>query len=257
MTFSGNPWWPTQCRVCHRWQGRPLCAHCLVGAGLTAPRCDRCAIRVQAPGRCEACEESPPSFDHALAGLDYAAPWSHLLATLKFDGDTGMAQVLGDLIAGQVHHRWIVGAVAGTRRGATRPQWRRGAPGLIVPVPLSATRLRERGYNQAWLLAARVAGRLHLPARPDVLRRRKDTPRLMALDADARALHIRDAFELHPVHRGRIVGRHVAVVDDVLTTGATADEIARLLWREGARTVSVWVAARTPLPGTQQHHESR
>lgn len=186
-------------------------------------------------------------FDHALACLDYEAPWSGLVTALKFKGDPALARVLADLLAGRVRQRWARPPVQGTS-APRRAAWRLGAPTLVVPVPLSASRLRERGYNQAWLLARHAADRTGLPAWPDVLRRRKDTPRLMTLDADQRALHIRDAFELDPRHRHRVRGRHVAVVDDVLTTGATAHEIARLLWQEGAREVSVWVAARTPLP---------
>lgn len=207
-------------------------------------------------GLCQACRDAPPGFDHASAVLDYAEPWSSLIASLKFQEDTAMADVLARLMAPALARRWhATGQKPAEPRGASRrPQrtpWKRGAPSVIMPVPLSAARLRERGYNQAWLLARRLAGQLGLPAWHDALVRRKDTPRLMTLDADERLRHIRHAFAISPRHRPLLQGRHVAVVDDVLTTGATLNEIANTLWEAGAREVSVWVAARTPAPQDQ------
>jgi ComF family protein len=259
----GKAWWPTSCRVCHRWQAHVLCTRCLEGAGLDARRCIRCALRLPTSsehidtlpdddGLCQACRDAPPGFDHASAVLDYAEPWSSLIASLKFQEDTAMADVLARLMAPALARRWhaISHKPAAPRSGnrQARTQWKRGAPSVIVPVPLSATRLRERGYNQAWLLARRLAGQLGLPAWHDALVRRKDTPRLMTLDADERLRHIRHAFAISPRHLPWLQGRHVAVVDDVLTTGATLNEIANTLWQAGAREVSVWVAARTPAP---------
>ena len=265
MGKAGSTWWPTSCRVCHRWQTGVLCLRCTEGAGLHARRCTRCALRLPTlpgpdteqpddDGLCQACRDAPPGFDHATAVLDYAEPWSSLIASLKFQDDTAIADVLARLMAPALTQRWHmpgntpVGARDASRR---RTHWKRGSPSVIVPVPLSASRLRERGYNQAWLLARRLSANLGLPAWPDALVRHKDTPRLMTLDADERLRHIRHAFAISPRYLPLLQGRHVAVVDDVLTTGATLNEIATTLWQAGAREVSVWVAARTPAPQDQ------
>lgn len=266
----GTAWWPTSCRVCRRWQWSVLCASCLNNVGLSALRCTRCALRLPGQARpgddddglCQACRDAPPGFDHATAVLDYCEPWSGLIASLKFREDTAMAGVLARLMAPALAKRWHVPSTASPpsvqngRRPPNRsspsridkPRWKRGAPSAIVPVPLSVSRLRERGYNQAGLLAGHLGRHLHLPVWHDALIRRKDTPRLMTLDADARLEHIRQAFAVSARHMPLLQGRHVAVVDDVLTTGATLNEVAHTLWQAGAREVSVWVAARTPAP---------
>jgi predicted amidophosphoribosyltransferase len=265
----GTAWWPTSCRVCRRWQWGVLCASCLNNVGLSALRCTRCALRLPGQvrpgddddGLCQACRDAPPGFDHATAVLDYCEPWSGLIASLKFREDTAMAGVLARLMLPALARRWhlpppVLAAAQTGRRSPGRsspsridkPRWKRGAPSAIVPVPLSASRLRERGYNQAGLLAGHLGRHLHLPVWHDALIRRKDTPRLMTLDADARLEHIRQAFAVSARHMPLLQGRHVAVVDDVLTTGATLNEVAHTLWQAGAREVSVWVAARTPAP---------
>lgn len=269
----GAAWWPTSCRVCRRWQWGVLCTDCLDGAELGARRCIRCALRLPGlprlyddDGLCQACRDAPPGFDHATAVLDYCEPWSGLIASLKFREDTAMAGVLARLMLPALTRRWHVPhATSHTARPQGRqppgranspradaPRWKRGAPSAIVPVPLSATRLQERGYNQAGLLAGQLGRCLRLPVWHDALIRRKDTPRLMTLDADARLEHIRQAFAVSVRHMPLLQGRHVAVVDDVLTTGATLNEVAHTLWQAGAREVSVWVVARTPPPQDTQ-----
>lgn len=249
--------------VCRGWQRQAVCAPCLSLWRPAVPRCPRCAIALpvrtdiashthtgiglgggmdeapappgQAPGKappaqpCQACDDQSPEFDRAIAALDYTAPWSPLLMRLKFQGATALARPLGDLLA-----------------RAAMP--RRGRVTLVLPVPLSCERLRERGYNQSWLLARRVAQGLRLPARHDLLTRTRHTARLMALSAEARAQAIHDVFDVAPMARDALRGRHVALVDDVMTTGATLNEATRALLEGGARGVSVWVVARTPPP---------
>lgn len=119
---------------------------------------------------------------------------------------------------------------------------------LILPVPLSASRLAERGYNQSWLLARGLGSAMQRPVTDAVLTRLRSTPRLMTLDSEARLRAIHGAFQVSPAWAQRLRGRHIALVDDVLTTGATLDEISRLLRRHGATGVSAWVLARTPPP---------
>jgi len=117
-----------------------------------------------------------------------------------------------------------------------------------VPVPLSDARLRERGFNQAWELARRLAPRIGGRAEPSLLLRLRDTPHQIALPPGERAGNVRGAFAIEPRRRSEIRGRTVALVDDVMTTGSTAAEIAHVLRHAGASRIEVWVVARTPRP---------
>ncbi|MFT3856080.1 MAG: ComF family protein [Aquabacterium sp.] len=226
-------WLPTQCLLCRGWQHHSVCRRCIARWQPDVPRCPRCAIGMP-EGRtdvCQTCEDASPEFDRAITALDYTAPWSPLLARLKFHGATALARPLGDLLAAAV-------------------QPRRGRVSLLLPVPLSGERLAERGFNQSWLLAQRVAMRLNLRAHPGVVGRVRHTQRLMAMTAEERQQAIGDAFAIQADAAHLLRGRHVAVIDDVLTTGATLNAVSRVLLDAGARSVSAWVVARTPAPGT-------
>lgn len=222
---------PTQCLICRSWQKETLCEPCLSHWRPQTPRCPRCAIDLSDQGAsgCRDCEDRSPEFDRAVAALDYTAPWSPLLARLKFNGATALAEPLGDLLA-----------------QAAAP--RRGRVSLVLPIPLSSQRMTERGYNQSWLLARRVAERLKLQARHDLLARARHTSRLMTLSAEDRQREIGDVFKVTPMGLDLLRGRHVAIVDDVMTTGATLNAATRALLEGGARSVSAWVVARTPAP---------
>lgn len=117
-------------------------------------------------------------------------------------------------------------------------------PDLLVPVPLSAHRLAERGFNQAWEIARPLARALGLPSDPVLLQHRRDTATQHTLDLASRQVNLRDAFRLSRPRS--LAGRHVALADDVMTSGAALDEAARVLKAHGAARVSVIVALRTP-----------
>lgn len=234
---------PTTCLLCGQWQAQPLCQACVDRWQRPVPRCVRCAIALRglAPdGVCPSCEDHSPEFDRAVAALDYVAPWMGVLSRLKFQEDTALARPLAGLMQQAI---------------AQRPH----RVDLIVPVPLSRPRLLERGYNQTWLLAQHLSTHLRHPARHDLLQRARHTERLMSLDAEARRSQIAGAFEVPEVALPHIQHRHIAVVDDVLTTGATLNEVAHTLLAAGARSVSAWVLARTPAPDRSRAHaaESR
>jgi len=181
---------------------------------------------------CGTCLTAPPPFDGALAAVDYRAPWDRLVTAFKFHGALDLAAALAEAIVGAERRR----------AAATRPL-------LLVPVPLAEARWRERGYNQAWELARRVSRRLGLVADPDLLLRTRETAHQLALPFADRAGNVRGAFAVEPRRRGELRGRHVAIVDDVMTTGSTAAEIAAVVRQAGAATVEIWVVARTPRPG--------
>ncbi|MBX3607907.1 MAG: ComF family protein [Piscinibacter sp.] len=224
--------WPGLCIVCRSWGRGRLCADCIARFAPHRPRCARCAI--QLPGGaavCGECLRDPPPFERSVAALDYAAPWSGLIAQFKFHAAVELASAFVPLLADAVR-----------RSEAPRPT-------LLVPAPLAPARLRERGFNQAWELARRLGRRLGIAADPSLLLRVRDTPHQLALPLAQRAANVQDAFAVEPRRRGLLHGGEVALVDDVLTTGATAASMSRALLQAGAARVQVWVLARTPRPG--------
>lgn len=179
---------------------------------------------------CGACLKAPPPFERAVAAVDYGHPWDELVRRFKFDASLDLSHALA---------RQLLDAIR--RDNVERPDW-------LLPVPLSAARLRERGYNQAWELARRVARELPCATDARLLLRMKDTPHQLALPPGQRAANVRGAFAIEPRRRHELQGRSIAVLDDVMTTGATVSEIARTLLQAGACAVQVWVLARTPHP---------
>jgi ComF family protein len=222
---------PTQCAICRDWGGERICPPCRSRFGGDVPRCERCALRVpEGMPVCGACLRSPPPYDSALAALDYAHPWDRLIAPFKFSVALDLAPALAACLAD-----------AWTRRALPHP-------GLLIPVPLSVQRLRERGYNQAWEIARRLARLLACTADARLLLRIKDTPHQVALPPDKRAANVRSAFAVEPKRVAELRGRKVTLVDDVMTTGATLAEATGVLREAGAAEVHVWVLARTPAP---------
>jgi ComF family protein len=224
---------PSVCAVCRGWGRGRICATCLDRFAAPLPRCRRCALPVVATAAlCGMCLTAPPPFDAALAAVDYRAPWDRLVTAFKFHGALDLAAVFADAVASAERRR-----AAPTR------------PSLLLPVPLAAARWRERGYNQAWELARRVGRRLGVSAEAELLLRLRETAHQLALPLADRAANVRGAFAVEPRRRAELRGRHVAIVDDVMTTGSTAGEIAAVLRQAGATTVEIWVLARTPRPG--------
>lgn len=217
---------PGQCSICRDWGRGALCTPCRARFASTRPRCERCAIAVPAgQAVCGECLREPPPFERTIAALDYEAPWSALIARFKFHGGIELAPLF-----------------AGLLREAASGQ---PAPDLLLPAPLSDARLRERGFNQSWELARRLAP----SADARLLLRIRDTPHQVDLPLERRASNVREAFAIEPLRRAELAGRNVVLVDDVMTTGATAAEMARTLLLCGASRVQLWVLARTPRPG--------
>jgi ComF family protein len=206
-----------------------VCGTCVERFAIHRLRCQRCALQVPEGVRlCGACLSDPPPFAHTLAAVDYDHPWDSLITHFKFHGALDLAPALTQRL------------LAAFERDDSP------APTLLLPVPLSAERLRERGYNQAWELARRLGRALHCEADARLLLRLKDTPHQLALPPEQRAGNVRAAFAVEPRRLTELRGRRVTLVDDVMTTGATVGEIARVLLQAGASEVSVWVVARTP-----------
>jgi len=221
---------PSACALCGSVQRDVVCAPCAADLLRPLRRCPVCALALGRHAGCAACAAMPPAFDHACTLGDYASPQDNLVLSLKF----GHALPLAD---------WLAGRLAAALPAAWAAQGL-APPDLLAPVPLAPQRLAARGFNQAWEITRPVARRLGLRADPVLLRRRRDTGSQRALDLAARQVNLRDAFRL--TRPARLDGLHVALVDDVMTSGATLHEAALVLKAHGAARVSVIVALRTP-----------
>lgn len=197
-----------------------LCAACEAALPrLPRTRCGTCALPVTGAAVCGACLNRPPRFDRVSAVFAYRFPLDALVQGLKYGGNLAVAGVLGETLAR---------AIASERVD------------LIVPMPLSVQRLRERGFNQAHEIARSVARATGIPVAAEASRRVIDTAAQAKLPWKERARNVRGAF----VCDADLSGRSVAVIDDVMTTGATLDELAKSLKRAGAAEVRGWVVAR-------------
>ncbi len=230
---------PGLCEVCRCWGRGRFCGLCLQRFAASTPRCAGCGLRTGVPlARCGSCLQEDWPFASTCCAVDYAYPWDHLVARFKYQRQVELAGPLAQLML----------------NGPLPPV------DALVPVPLAESRLAERGYNQAWELARRLGAARRLPARADVLLRplaqaaqaeQTGQPRHATQAASTRAerLHnLRAAFMVAPALRPWLQGRQLGLVDDVMTTGATAREAAHTLLRAGAASVHLWVLARTPAP---------
>ena len=215
---------PARCLLCAEAgdAGLDLCAACRAALPASGQACRHCALPLPAPGLCGACLQRPPPLQLARAAFLYATPLDRLLPRYKFHGD---------LAAGRLLARLMADAFAGCER-----------PQALVPVPLHHGRLRQRGYDQALELARPLAAALDLPVRGDLLRRVRATAAQSELDAAARRRNLHGAFRAIE----RAPPAHVALVDDVMTTGATLHAAATALRQAGVARVDAWVCARAP-----------
>lgn len=212
---------PQSCLLCGAGSGRALlCAACDAELPrLPQPRCRVCALPIAGAELCGACLGRPPRFDRVSAVFAYRFPVDALVHALKYGGNLAVAGVLGEAL----------GNAVATERAD-----------LIVPMPLSVQRLRTRGFNQAHEIARCVGRATGIPVAIDICRRVLDTGPQAALPWKERARNVRGAF----VCDADLSGRKVAVVDDVMTTGATLGELAKNLRRAGAAEVHGWIVAR-------------
>jgi ComF family protein len=212
---------PAHCVLCAARTARArLCGACAAALPRLADTCcPTCALPLSSRGTCGACLRHPPQFDRVRAAFAYTFPLDALIQAYKYGGDL----TLGALFAAHLVSHVDADVDA------------------LVPMPLSASRLRERGFNQAQELAREIGRALRLPVLSDACRKVVDTAPQASLPPAERARNVRGAF----VCDADLTGKRIAVVDDVMTTGATLNELARNLKRAGALSVTGWIVART------------
>lgn len=209
------------------------------GRWLVPARCLLCSSAACPAGLdlCHTCiadlPVAPAWTAHAIPASGVFCPWGYeypidrLIRALKFRGDRSVAGALGTLLAMRV-----------ATRGAQLPE-------VLVPVPLHPLRLCERGYNQADEIARHLAGWLSLRRLPQALERTRSTAPQSQLPAGQRRANLAGAFHVPSRMRAMVAGRHVALIDDVVTTGSTAQSAAQALLEAGARHVELWALARS------------
>lgn len=214
-------------------QRYPLCVPCEQELPWLEEYCLRCALPLpMANLTCAQCSRRPPPFDQVVAPWHYGFPLDTLISRFKHNSQWPLGRLMAELLAMNLRYRFD----EGLRK-----------PSLLLPVPLARRRLRERGFNQAGMLGRWLAKALAIECDERLLLRTRETPAQQHLDAKARRGNLRQAFAL--VNGTSLEGQHVAVVDDVLTTGATAQAIAQVLRQAGARRIDVYCLARTAKPG--------
>jgi len=215
---------PQSCQLCGSGSNNGiLCTPCLEDLPwLPLDRCAVCALPLASGQVCGACLDRPPRFDRVEAVFAYCFPVDALIHAYKYGGRLALARALGGLLARQVARD----------------------VDAIVPMPLARGRLAERGFNQALEIARVAAAATGVALLPRACRKVTETPAQTMLPWKERARNVRRAF----VCDADLEGKRIAVVDDVLTTGATLNELTRVLRKAGAASVRGWVIART-LPG--------
>jgi len=224
---------PPRCVLCGLPSGSIcICAACKSDMPWTGPHCIQCGLPLDTPrdAICGRCIRKTPQFTRTVCPLQYQFPADRLVQSFKFKRQLAAGRILSQLMC-----EWAI------NRGCDRPD-------MLIPVPLHRLRIIKRGFNQAYELASYVGKVLDIPLLITALRRHRNTKAQSGLSRLQRRKNVRGAFYWH----GSIKpGRHVALIDDVMTTGTTVTECARVLKRAGAKRVDVWVAARA-IPASSQ-----
>ncbi|MDP1996686.1 MAG: ComF family protein [Gallionella sp.] len=188
---------------------------------LDAAHCPTCALPTPGGATCGQCLKHPPLFVRTTAVFGYLFPLDKLILAMKYGEQLALAYAFAEKLAQRIDPANL--------------------PDCVMPMPLHPSKLRERGFNQSQLLAARIARVLDLELLPDACRRVRDTPPQSALPWKERKKNVRNAFCCDV----DLTGKRVALVDDVLTTGASLGALAEAVQQRGATEISAWVVART------------
>lgn len=216
---------PERCSLCRQVSPGPVCGDCRADLPWNHSACPRCARPQESgPGHvCATCAEAPPPFDSGWSAFRYQVPIDKAVQGLKYHAGFRSAQWLGQEMGRALAQRALP------------------LPQVLLPVPLHAGRLRGRGYNQALELARAIGGVLDVEVDARGAARLRATADQIGKSAAERRRNVKGAFA---VTAGRYDGKHIALVDDVMTTGSTLAELARACRKAGAARIEVWTAAR-------------
>lgn len=224
---------PCACALCGMRSDAVVCRACtdqfLAPGGARCRRCANPLGPAEVYWQCGACQAQRPAFDATIVAADYSSPLDQLVLQLKFGGALALAPWFGQALK----------AAVAARRGF-------GMPNVLCPVPLGPRRLVERGFNQALEIARPLSAALGIPLRAALAIRARDTAAQSGVAPAQRKQNIRHAFIVAPDALAMVRGQHIGVVDDVMTSGATLNELAATFKRFGAARVSNFVFARTP-----------
>lgn len=232
---------PSQCMVCRAWVATRVCNACTSRFTQPTARCTTCALPLEGSAtQCGECLLHPSALDGCVAAVDYGYPWDGLLAQLKFNGHSHGG--------GAGPNASVARALADTMRPLAGVQTALQRADFIVPIPLSAQRLRQRGFNQALEIAKHLLGSsavARAKLRPHLLLRTRDTAPQVGLPRAERLRNMRRAFAVEPLLANQMQGARIVLVDDVTTTTATLCAAALALRAAGAAHVVGVVFART------------
>lgn len=222
----GDALLPPVCTLCGTaTAGALLCAPCTADLPWNTCACPGCALPAAQGVLCPACQQKPRAFDRAFVAFVLTTPVQQGIHALKYQARFQQAPLLATAFASRMRVR-------------TEP-----LPTLLIPVPLHWRRQWWRGYNQSLELARGIGSGLGIAVDATVATRRHHTPDQIGQTAAQRRKNLKGAFAVSP----RIAGLHIALLDDVMTTGATLEELARTCKAAGAKTVEAWAIARQPL----------
>jgi len=227
LKFIQHKLFPPTCIVCDQagFGYKDICAACYADLMLNTYHCRLCATplisKTDHMQLCGQCLKKPPRYQQVSAPFLYQHSIRWLITGLKFHRQVKNARLLGQLFVDHLP--------------SEHP-----SPDFIVPVPLHPKRYRQRGFNQSQEIATTVARQLEIPLRPNLCQRIKYTPPQSLLHAKQRHKNIRHAFNVSAFPQGS----NIVIFDDVMTTGATASELVKVLKQAGAGQVWIWVCAR-------------
>lgn len=206
-----------------------ICVDCQADLPTILQACSCCGLPIPYDGLCGQCLKNTPAFHQVIAAYRYDFPVAQLISKFKYQQQWPLGHLLAHLLVAHLTRLY--------------PE-QLDKPDYLLAVPLSKTRLKERGFNQAELLAKWLSKPLAIPLIPDLLRRVIDTPPQQTLSAKERYKNLKHAFQI--TNPNQLADRHIAIVDDVVTTGTTANRLATLCRQAGAKRVDIYTIARTP-----------
>lgn len=233
---------PPACLLCsaqHTGATALICEPCRADLPYLDCACQQCGIALEQPETsltaaakhkqiCGSCLKNPPPFSRSVTPLNYAMPVDRLISDFKYRNKLINGRLLSQLLLQEIQARYQDQAL----------------PDLLLPVPLHWRRQMRRGYNQSQCVASYLGAQLRIPVEWRRLARTRRTPTQQGLNKRERQRNLKDAFTVKRALEGEVV----AIIDDVMTTGATCAEISRELLSAGASEVHIWALARTPTP---------